>query len=256
MVCAVASLVALAGLAGSDAARPAQLRVLQLNLCNSGIAGCYTGRSVAQAATVIRATAPDVVTLNEVCENDVAELARALAQVHRGATVATGFQAAFNDYTGQPVGCRNGQRFGNGLLVHVRRPHVTPHQYGGIYPMQFARDEYRAWLCLRPTEEFAACTTHLPDGDATTAVAQCAYLFGTVIPGMRTSADAPTTVIGADLNLGPADAASCHPPGYVQADDHIVQYVLATTDLRIDGVQIIDMRGTTDHPGLLVTFNL
>ena len=31
------------------------VRVLQLNLCNSGIAGCFTGRSTAVAAAAIRA---------------------------------------------------------------------------------------------------------------------------------------------------------------------------------------------------------
>ena len=54
-------------------------RVLQLNLCNSGLAGCFTGRAVDRAAAVIRAEAPDVVTLNEVCEGDVPVLERALA---------------------------------------------------------------------------------------------------------------------------------------------------------------------------------
>lgn len=249
LACAVVSLIVLAG---SDAAHPRQLRVLQLNLCNSGIAGCYTGRSVAQAAAVIRATAPDIVTLNEVCETDVSELALALVDTHHGGAVASGFQAAFNDLTHEPVGCVNGRRFGNGLLVHVRESSGTPLRAGGIYPMQHARDEYRAWLCLRPTDGFAACTTHLPDGDGATASAQCSYLFGTIIPGLM----ARTTVIGADLNLGAADVRACHPPSYSQVGDRGVQYVLATSDLRLEAVQLIDMRGATDHPGLLATFTL
>src|SRR5262245_25680133 len=47
------------------------VRVLQLNLCGSGIAACYTGRSTAEAAAVIRAQTPDLVTLNEICQDDV-----------------------------------------------------------------------------------------------------------------------------------------------------------------------------------------
>jgi hypothetical protein len=250
LICAAASLVGLAGLAGSAAAAPQQVRVLQLNLCNSGRAGCYTGRSVAQAAVVIRATAPDVVTLNEICENDVADLALTLAEARPGGTIATGFQAAHNDLADEPVRCNNGRDFGIGLLVHVRQPRGNPLREGGIYPMQFARDEYRAWLCLRPSAEFAACTTHLPDGAATTALAECVYLFGTLIPAMG----ARTAVVGADLNLGADDARECHPPGYVLVADRIVQYVLATADLRLDAVRIIDMRGATDHPGLLAVF--
>jgi endonuclease/exonuclease/phosphatase family metal-dependent hydrolase len=250
VLCAVASLIGLAGLAGSDAAHPRQLRILQLNLCDSGIAGCYTGRSVAQASTLIRATAPDIVTLNEVCEDDVAALALTMADVYHDGTVASAFQAAYNDLAHEPVGCVNGRQFGNGLLVHVSQEHGTPLRTGGIYPMQNARDEYRAWLCLRPTDEFAACTTHLPDGDGATAFAQCAYLFGTIIPSLG----ARTTVIGADLNLGAADVRACHPAAYTQLDDRFVQYVLATPDLRVDAVRTIDMRGATDHPGLLATF--
>jgi hypothetical protein len=250
LVCAVVSLVGLAGLAASDVARPEQVRVLQLNLCNSGRAGCYTGRSVAQAAAVIRSTTPDVVTLNEICEDDVADLAVALTDARGGGMVATAFQAAYNDLASEPVRCNNGQDFGIGLLVHVRQPRGNPLREGGIYPMQFARDEYRAWLCLRPTDELAACTTHLPDGAAATASVQCAYLFGTLIPAMR----ARTTVVGADLNLGAAHARACLPPGYVQVDDRVVQYVLATSDLRVGAVQVIDMRGATDHPGLLAVF--
>ena len=53
-----------------DPKRPSS-RMLQLNLCNSGIASCYTRRSVREAADVIRANRPDLVTLNEICRDDV-----------------------------------------------------------------------------------------------------------------------------------------------------------------------------------------
>jgi hypothetical protein len=170
--------------------------------------------------------------------------------------VASGFQAAFNDLAGRSVDCNNGREFGNGLLVHVPAPHGAPLRYGGIYPMQDARDEYRAWLCLRRSDALAACTTHLPDGAGATALAQCAYLFGTVIPGMWMSSAAVPTVIGADLNLGAADSRPCRPFGWGQVDDGTVQHIFATADLPISAVQLIDMRGTTDHPGLLAIFDL
>ena len=53
------------------------MSVLQMNLCNSGWAGCYTGRSVREAAAVIRAERPDVVTLNEICRDDLVAAGRA-----------------------------------------------------------------------------------------------------------------------------------------------------------------------------------
>ena len=76
--CSVAAFAAV--MATSGAGEPvrergdASVRVLQMNLCDSGHAHCYTGRSVAEASEVIRAEVPDVVTVNEVCQDDVAAL--------------------------------------------------------------------------------------------------------------------------------------------------------------------------------------
>src|SRR6476620_9457895 len=88
-----------------------RVRVLQMNLCNSGLAGCYTGRSVSRAAAVIRAQAPDLVTLNEVCRADVPVLERAM-----GGAASAAFQPARNRRTGGAVRCRNGESYGIALL--------------------------------------------------------------------------------------------------------------------------------------------
>ena len=64
----------------SGSSSPSPWRVLQMNLCDSGIAGCYTGRSVAEATALIRAEKPDVVTVNEICRDDIAALSRALSR--------------------------------------------------------------------------------------------------------------------------------------------------------------------------------
>jgi hypothetical protein len=68
------------------------LRALQLNLCDSGIASCYSGRSVAAAAAVIHERRPDIVTLNEVCRGDVSELKQAMSDSHRSTFVASAFK--------------------------------------------------------------------------------------------------------------------------------------------------------------------
>src|SRR4051794_3962967 len=88
------------------------VRVLQLNLCNSGIAGCYTGRSTAAAAAAIRAQVPDVVTLNEVCDDDMPALERALAGAVPGGAAVSTFQPVRNGRTGEPYRCRNGRQYG------------------------------------------------------------------------------------------------------------------------------------------------
>ena len=113
----------------------APVRVLQLNLCSSGIAACYTGRSTAEAAAVIRAETPDLVTLNEVCQDDVSTLQRALADVVPGGAVVSAFQAARDGRTGDAYRCRNGQQYGIGLVS--RWPSVPGSSAGGgIYPTQ------------------------------------------------------------------------------------------------------------------------
>jgi endonuclease/exonuclease/phosphatase family metal-dependent hydrolase len=237
------------------------IRVLQMNLCDSGIAGCYTGRSVAEAASVIRAAKPDVVTLNEVCRPDVATLDQTLTSAvdaDGGGVVVSAFQAAGDRQTADSYLCRNGQPYGIGLVVHIpAHPGYTVS--GGLYPTQDLNDpEERAWLCLYAIGDFYACTTHLADTSRSIALAQCADLLRTIIPAVRerNRAAAPA-VIGGDFNLGTsgqANIAACVPAGYVWRRDGGVQYVLATADLVPASEHAIAMHGTTDHPGLLVVF--
>ena len=234
------------------------VRVLQLNLCSSGIAGCYTGRSTAEAAAVIRAEAPDLVTLNEVCQDDVATLERALADVVPGGVVASAFRAARDGRTGEAYRCRNGQQYGIGLVS--RWPLVPGSSAGGgIYPAQDRDDpEERAWLCLdvAATPAVAVCTTHLAYTKREVTIAQCRYLFGTVIAGLRARDGAASLVLGGDLNLGSGDSAdlrSCLPAGSATADDGGQQHVVVTPEFVVDSARTIDLRGATDHPALLVT---
>jgi endonuclease/exonuclease/phosphatase family metal-dependent hydrolase len=240
--------------AGDRPAAP--VRVLQLNLCNSGIAACYTGRSIAEVAAVIRSEAPDLVTLNEVCQDDVQALERALARAVPGGGAVSAFQAARDRDTGEAYRCRNGQQFGNGIVS--RWPSVPGSSVGGgIYPLQDPEDpEERAWACMEvgATPVVAVCTTHLAYTDRQVAAGQCEYLFGTVIEGMR-ARDGVPLVLGGDLNLGSGDSPdlrSCLPPGSALVSDGQAQLVVATPEFVVDTSRTIDLRAT-DHPGLLVT---
>jgi Endonuclease/Exonuclease/phosphatase family len=253
-----------AGTAMPFGLRVAAVRVLQLNLCNSGVARCYTGGSVAEAVAVLRAEAPDVVTLNEVCAGDVPVLEHALADVV-GATVSA-FRAAGDRRTGEVVHCRNGQQYGIGLIVR-RRPSGgggTGGGYavsGGVYPVQPTRSpEQRAWLCLSPSGGSTAtaavvCTTHLSSGNPTVAGAQCAYLMGTAVPAARARARSLPLVLAGDLNLragGSPDVRSCVPADDRWTDDGAVQHVVATPEFAVGSRRTIGLTAT-DHPGLLVT---
>jgi hypothetical protein len=235
---------------------PKPLQILQMNLCDSGIARCFTGRSVAEAAGVIRADEPDVVTLNEVCRDDVDTLERSLRGVS-GGVVVSAFKAAADRRTADAYRCLNGQPYGIGLLVHVQTAYRGYTTYSGIYPTQDSSDpEERAWLCLDAIGSFYACTTHLANTSPPIALAQCGYLLHTAIPAVRDRNDSyEPLVLGGDLNLrsnGPQDVRACVPSGYVRRGDGGVQYVLATIDVSLTSDRSIGMDGTTDHPGLLV----
>jgi hypothetical protein len=129
----------------------------------------------------------------------------------------------------------------------------------GLYPTQNGdNSEERAWLCLnvKATPALVVCTTHLDYADRDVAIAQCRYLFGTVIAQMRTKDGASPLVMGGDLNLGSGDdpgLASCLPARGALVDDGGEQHIVATPEFIIVSSRTIDLRGTTDHPGLLVT---
>ena len=228
---------ALLGLLTVAAAAPgsAEVRVLQMNLCNSGLAGCYTGRSVAVAAAVMRAQDPDVVTLNEVCRGDADVLARGFG--------AATFRPVPDRRTGAATRCRNGEPYGIAILTRRQASQVT----GGTYPVQNPADpEQRAWLCL-DTSDFAACTTHLDATSKAVARRQCQYVLGTVLPTLR-----QPVVLGGDFTLR-ADMRTCLQAGERRADDGGLQNVVVSAQFAITSQRRIDMLKSTDHPGLLVT---
>ncbi|MEW2383493.1 endonuclease/exonuclease/phosphatase family protein [Micromonospora sp. NPDC047707] len=257
-------LVSVAALpAGSSVAGPAgatSVRVLQMNLCNSGMAGCYTGRSVAEASRVIRVEKPGLVALNEVCADDVAALERTMAGVHAGGTVVAAFRAARNRRTGGPYRCLNGEEYGVGLLAHIPAPYRGHTVHSGIYPMQDAADpEERAWLCVDATSALSACTTHLAYTSPVLALAQCAYLLGTAIPLVRLRDPRQPAVVSGDLNLrhgGSPDVRSCVPSDYLHSHDGAVQQLMATGGLAVHSSRSVGMGGTTDHPSFLVTLTV
>jgi endonuclease/exonuclease/phosphatase family metal-dependent hydrolase len=261
--CSLVSAIALAACEGassdmtprSDSGASMTFRVLQMNLCDSGIAGCYTGRSVAEAAAVIRAQRPDIVTLNEVCRDDVSVLEHTLSNAEHGSVVTRAFQAALDQRTGDPVRCHNGQQYGIGLLAGVRPPHRGFVTLGGRYPAQDPADtEKRVWLCVHAIAHFYACTTHLSSTSPAVAISECRYLMDTAIPTVRTQNQQDPLILGADLNLTDdqsPNAQSCMPPGFVRVDDGSTQDVVVSASRRVTSNKSINMHGTTDHPGLL-----
>jgi hypothetical protein len=237
---------------------PSPLRVLQLNLCNSGFAGCYSGRAVAAAAALFADQRPDVVTLNEICRDDLPALQTALAAVDPGDTVVAAFQAAGNRSTGAAYPCLNGQEYGIGVLARIPAANHGHTTDGDIYPVQDPDDpEERAWVCLRATDLFAACTTHLTNTVPAITLAQCADLLRRVVPAVRArGGSGELFVLGGDLNVRTASVPqtrSCLSADFPYAGDRGSQYVLTTGGATLGPATVIDMHQVTDHPGILVT---
>jgi endonuclease/exonuclease/phosphatase family metal-dependent hydrolase len=240
----------------SVAVRPS-VRMLQLNLCDSGIAPCYSGRSVHEAGELIGADRPDVITLNEICRNDVVVLKRALSDTDGGSRVVSAFEAAKDRRTAGAFRCVNGQQYGIAIIARVGPSAGRIHRFGAVYPAQDTSDpEERVWLCVRAPRAPYLCTTHLANTSTAVALAQCRYLLGTALPAVLVRGGRGPMVLGGDFNLkadGSPDVQACLPPGSPRADDGGVQHVVGITDFTVRSSSLINMRGTTDHPGLLVT---
>jgi hypothetical protein len=232
--------------AAVPAAQATPVSVLQLNICHSGIAGCYAGDAVlAKAVEVIRATRPDMLSVNEACAGDIDPLRAAM-----GSAVVMFVPA--EEPGGGAVTCLNGQAFGNILMVVAALGAGLG--IGGRYTAQFAGDEMRVWGCL-PTRALIACTTHLTSMDGPTAFSQCRELMARAV---GYAASAPVVVSG-DTNLhyqGNPNVENCDHTGFYRKGDGDVQQVFATTNLPFVAGRRISMSGTTDHPAWLVTVTL
>ncbi|MGW5648127.1 endonuclease/exonuclease/phosphatase family protein [Saccharopolyspora sp. NPDC003752] len=225
--------------AQTTAAQP--FTVLQLNICNSGFADCYSeGKSVDSAIAAIQQRRPDVVTINEVCAPDITRM-----------THETGYRWAFapvgDKATGSPFACKDGRGdYGVAILTHPdlgAAGEAVERQYAA----QDGGNEQRVLLCV-PYSKVAACTTHLSASDGQVAAEQCRELSGVA------TALGADSVIGGDLNLvagGNPDVQGCVPDGWYRTDDGSVQHVLAMDVFRLEHAETIPIDGT-DHPGLLV----
>ncbi len=225
-----------------SAAAATTVKVLQLNICHSGHAGCYAGAEpvMAKAVSVIDSVNPQVVSVNEACSGDVARLKAAV-----GASQAVFVPAQTRD--GGVVTCTNGQQYGNIVIVVDGLAGGPPST--GRYVAQDSGNEMRVWACL-PAGGISACTTHLSAKSGTVALAQCKELLGRAVglPG--------PTVVSGDMNLryqGSPNVQDCNPAGFYRKGDGDLQHVFASNSLAFVSGTEISMSGTTDHPAWLVT---
>jgi endonuclease/exonuclease/phosphatase family metal-dependent hydrolase len=223
--------------------------LMQMNLCLSGLAGCY--RKVAYPAVVKEAVAriqqahPDAVTLNEACRGDVARIAR-----------RTGYHVRFSRviYRGKRLRCiRPGDRglFGDAVLTQAAINSTTSQAFKAQ-----AGIERRRWLCVTTRVHVDVCTAHLNTRSTAEVAgndAQCLELATL----LARRAAAHTVIFGGDVNR----RHSCAPDGAWTRTDRSaqqapgLQHVYGTRDLRSPAAEVVPATHT-DHDVLLVRAHL
>src|SRR5829696_5672999 len=128
--------------------------LMQMNLCLSGLAGCYGKAAypavVEEAVARIREAGPDAVTFNEACRSDIARIAR-----------RTGYHLRFSRviYRGERLRCvRPGGRglYGDALLTEAAIESTDSQDFEAQ-----AGIERRRWLCVTTRVDVDVCTAHL-----------------------------------------------------------------------------------------------
>jgi endonuclease/exonuclease/phosphatase family metal-dependent hydrolase len=222
---------------------------MQMNLCLSGLAGCYGKVAypavVDEAVARIRAEHPDAITFNEACQGDIAQIGRRTGYHLRFARVI---------YRGERLRCaRPGGRglFGDALLTKA----VIESAESRAFAAQ-AGIERRRWLCVTTRGGVDVCTAHLNTRSPVERVGngrQCAELAALLA---RREAES-TVIFGGDVNR----RASCAPAGFWTRTDAGadqapgLQHVYGSGALRVPSARVVPAMHT-DHDVLLVRAEL
>jgi endonuclease/exonuclease/phosphatase family metal-dependent hydrolase len=238
---------------GSPAAVPppggSTYTLMQMNLCLSGLAGCYGKAAypavVEEAVARIREADPDAVTVNEACRGDVALIAR-----------RTGYHLRFSRviYLGELLRCvRPAGRglFGDAVLTDAAIENTANQDFEAQ-----AGPERRRWLCVTTRVDVDVCTAHLNTRSTVEVAgndAQCEELEAL----LSRRATARTVAFGGDVNR----QDSCAPDGlWTRTDGSAgqapgIQHVYGSAALRSPSAEVLPAR-RTDHDVLVVRARL
>lgn len=223
--------------------------LMQMNLCLSGLAGCYGKAAypavVEEAVARIREAQPDAVTFNEACRNDVARIAR-----------RTGYNLRFSRviYLGELLRCvQPGGRglFGDAVLTEAAIESTDNQDFEAQ-----AGIERRRWLCVSTRVDVDVCTAHLNTRTPIEVAgndAQCAELAAL----LARRAAARTVIFGGDVNR----RHSCAPDGVWTRTDRSadqasgLQHVYGSGALRSPTAEVVPA-AHSDHDILLVRARL
>jgi endonuclease/exonuclease/phosphatase family metal-dependent hydrolase len=218
---------------------------MQMNLCLSGLAGCYGKAAypavVEEAVARIREARPDAVTVNEACRSDIGRIAR-----------LAGYRPRFSRviYRGERLRCvRPGGRglFGEAVLTVAPIVSAESQEFGTQ-----AGIERRRWLCVTTRADVDVCTAHLNTRTPIEVAgnnAQCVELAALL--ARRAAVRAVT--FGGDVNR----RDSCAPAGFWTRTDGSaeqapgLQHVYGSGSLGSPSAEIVPATHT-DHDVLVV----
>jgi endonuclease/exonuclease/phosphatase family metal-dependent hydrolase len=247
-----ALVLAVTGCSRSSAVPPpagSTYTLMQMNLCLSGLAGCYGKAAypavVEEAEARIREARPDAVTFNEACRSDVALIAR-----------RTGYHLRFSRviYRGERLRCvRPGGRglFGDAVLTEAPIESNESRDFEAQ-----AGIERRRWLCVATRVEVDVCTAHLNTRTTVEVAgndAQCAELAAL----LARRAAARAVAFGGDVNR----RDPCAPDGFWTRTDKSadqapgIQHVHGSGALRTPTAEVVPATHS-DHDVLLVRAHL
>ena len=267
-----------------------ELNLLQVNLCRSGKAGCWTaggvddeGSSLHSLVKTVGALAdegagpPDFITVEEGCSQDIGVTSDVKGSVlHKlkerfGLDYQRAWQAEGDTSGGgdpEKYQCVRGSgdntpergTFGVGVLSLTKRVGDKGDVRRDLYPagMQTSSKEWRAYMCAdygggaRPGA-VTACVTHLALARGDDG-ARDQHEQCDFLKKQLTRKDQPT-VFGGDLNMTyggtPNDAQQCVPPGFVRKGDGDVQHLMASNDLAFPAKVRTGPLPGSDHEWLL-----
>jgi endonuclease/exonuclease/phosphatase family metal-dependent hydrolase len=223
--------------------------LMQMNLCLSGLAGCYRKAAypavVEEAVARIREAHPDAVTFNEACRSDIARIGR-----------RTGYHLRFSRviYAGRRLRCvRPGGRglFGNAVLTKAAIESTDNQDFEAQ-----AGPERRRWLCVTTRGDVDVCVAHLNTRSIVEIAgndAQCVELAAL----LARRASARTVIFGGDVNR----RRPCAPDGVWTRTDRSadqapgLQHVYGSGALRSPSAEVVPAKHT-DHDVLLVRARL
>ena len=236
---------AAAGPGEQRSAADREVTLVQLNLCLSGLAGCYPRTQypavVDEAIARIEEQGADAVVLNEACSGDAARIA-----------AETGLHLTFSTviYRGAPLPCRKPEGrgvFGNAVLTATEPLAV----HDTAYAAQAGVEERRVVCAV--TDGLTVCGTHLSTRGGAEAQAandgQCAELGELLARAARLQ----PTVVSGDVNR----QDSCAPPRAWTVTDAAatqapgIQHVYGDKGAKPLDSAVLPMT-FTDHDGLVV----